>query len=336
LRSQFSQAEYPHKTQDFTNNISAMPSKIHTDTLSSHASADSRTPMKNDTVEGVMMKKGRINTFIRQLVARKQGIKQPAIRGVYHIYSDSSTHKDSLTTAPPSSTSGYHQSSQRTIGTQCNSVDTENTAAIWTPSNSLDHHKDAPKIVRRPQYEKKYNEDDDDKLLRKIIYESRKLPQSDGRCPGKSLFSMHVGINSERLKRFVPPLLRNPKLDEIAREHAARMAQCKDVHHVRDPVSLYDRIHRDDDENVDHDDDTDNSAFVGRTNDPSIPLVADESCNRLGENISCGQNLKEIHQAMIASASQQNNMLDRRFLAMGVGTAKASDGTLYVCQIFTG
>lgn len=295
-------------------------------------------PRKNDTVEDVMMKKGRINTFFRQLVSRKKDREQPSIRGVYHIYSDSNSQKGSLSTVPISSSSSHSQSSQGTVGTgsnislsDCNSIDTETPVPVWTPSNRPDHHKDTPKIVRRPQYEKKYNEDDDDKLLRRIIYESRTLPISYGRNPKKSYFSMHVGINSERTRLFVPPLLRNPKLDEIAREHAAKMAQRREVHHIRDPASLYDRIHSDDD----HDEEDDGSTSAGRTT-PSIPLVADESCHRLGENISCGQNLKEIHQAMMASTSERNNIIDRRFLSMGVGTAVAADGTLYVCQLFTG
>jgi hypothetical protein len=314
-----------------------MASTMNSRSPSDLSRANTRTPPPKDTAN-VEMTTGRIRTFFRQFVSggmsfnRKRIGKQPAVRGVYHVFADNCPHKDSSSTASPSS-AGHYLSSPGPLGTrsrsnsqsESNSEDVDTGVTLWTPSNSPDHHKDTPVIVRRPQYEKLYNELDDDKLLRRIIHESRKLPQAYGKSAERFFFSNHVMINSERTKRFVPPLLRNPKLDEIAREHAARMAQWNGVHHVRDPASLYDRIHCNDDEDD----------FSGR-NASSLPLVADESCHRLGENISRGRNLREIHESMMSSTAERNNILDRRFLSIGVGTALAGDGTLYLCQIFSG
>jgi hypothetical protein len=37
---------------------------------------------------------------------------------------------------------------------------------------------------------------------------------------------------------------------------------------------------------------------------------------------------------MMETVADRNNMLDRRLTCMGIGTAKADDGTLYLCQLF--
>jgi uncharacterized protein YkwD len=50
--------------------------------------------------------------------------------------------------------------------------------------------------------------------------------------------------------------------------------------------------------------------------------------------VTRGANLHAIHSYMMTSVADRNNIMDRRFTSMGVGTAKADDGTLYLCQIF--
>lgn len=289
------------------------------------------SPRKDVAID--LMKNTSLKLFFRQLVSgskkldRNKRRKQTAVRGVYYVVpSDACQRVEDI------------QSSHRTLRTRCNSHesdsddcpfdysnDTEPSFPLWTPSTSVDHHKDAPLIVRTPKHDERYNEEDDSKLLRKVLGKSRNLPQ-----PSRGMFaSNHVIINSERTRRSIAPLVRNQKLDEVAREHAARMARWNEVYHVRDPASLCKRIHRD----ASDDDDADHHGNISRKASASPP---DESCHRLGENVSCGRNLKDVHQVIMSSPSERNNILDRRFLSMGVGTAVAKDGTLYLCQIFSG
>ena len=56
---------------------------------------------------------------------------------------------------------------------------------------------------------------------------------------------------------------------------------------------------------------------------------------RVGVNVGCGSGVEQIHRHMMASLSDKNNITDRRFVSMGVGTAKSEDGILYMCQIFS-
>mmetsp|Transcript_93262 Transcript_93262/g.139919 ORF Transcript_93262/g.139919 Transcript_93262/m.139919 type:complete len:81 (+) Transcript_93262:542-784(+) len=57
---------------------------------------------------------------------------------------------------------------------------------------------------------------------------------------------------------------------------------------------------------------------------------------RIGANVGKGASVNDIHKYMMTSSvSDKNNIIDRRFVSMGVGTAKGADGTLYMCQIFS-
>ena len=89
-------------------------------------------------------------------------------------------------------------------------------------------------------------------------------------------------------------------LDEIARKHAAQMSEEQSLFHA-DPTEL----------------------------------LLDES-TRIACNVGRGSSVNSIHKHMMTnSVSDKNNITDRRFVSMGVGTAKAADGTLYLCQIFS-
>lgn len=55
---------------------------------------------------------------------------------------------------------------------------------------------------------------------------------------------------------------------------------------------------------------------------------------KLGENVGKGYDIAEIHKAFMDSAAHRNNILDSGFTSVGVGVSVASDGEIYVTQIF--
>mmetsp|Transcript_4051 Transcript_4051/g.6933 ORF Transcript_4051/g.6933 Transcript_4051/m.6933 type:complete len:137 (-) Transcript_4051:179-589(-) len=135
-----------------------------------------------------------------------------------------------------------------------------------------------------------------------VMARSRKLP-------GMWYYSSnHIMINKDRTKRQVAPLTRLPELDELARQHAAAMAQQGQVFHSMTTMTT-----------------TTSSVPGGRF-------------RRMGENVASGSSIKDIHrEMMMKSLGDKNNILDRRYTYMGVGTAKSpTDGRLYLCQIFRG
>lgn len=54
----------------------------------------------------------------------------------------------------------------------------------------------------------------------------------------------------------------------------------------------------------------------------------------LGENVGMGPSCDEIHSAFMNSASHRKNILDPKFNFVGVGVVIASDGTLFVTEVF--
>jgi hypothetical protein len=174
----------------------------------------------------------------------------------------------------------------------------------WISSGSSNHHDDAPLRVKKSPSGRSFRSEDDERIhlgdrevMGRSMLNSHKLPKSSG-CYANN----HVMINVERVKRYVSPLMRVPSLDELAKEQAILMAASKELSRS-DPVGLGDRIR--------------------------------DRSRRLGVNVVSGSNLHDIHSKMMKkSLADMNNILDRRFVSMGVGTAKSADGKLYVCQIF--
>ncbi|MBW3587821.1 MAG: CAP domain-containing protein [Actinobacteria bacterium] len=54
----------------------------------------------------------------------------------------------------------------------------------------------------------------------------------------------------------------------------------------------------------------------------------------LGENVGMGPSCSDIHTAFMNSPSHRKNILDPKFNFVGVGVVTASDGTLYVTEVF--
>lgn len=124
------------------------------------------------------------------------------------------------------------------------------------------------------------------------------------KLPGTWYFSSnHVMVNDERILRTVAPLVRLTELDDIARQHAEAMASKDRLFHM-DP----------------HD----------------LQVAFSKHSRRLGENVARGRSIREIHEAMMSTRSDKNNILDRRFANMGMATARGNSGQLYLCQIFRG
>lgn len=133
--------------------------------------------------------------------------------------------------------------------------------------------------------------------LGKIMERSRHLP-------GTSHFaSNHIMVNKERSRRVTAPLVRLHELDELARKQAQRMAEKSELFH----------------------------SFPGE-----IQMNFNRPSRRFGENIARGQTIHEIHKEMMRNRADRNNILDRRFTNMGMGSVRGSDKNLYICQIFRG
>ena len=152
--------------------------------------------------------------------------------------------------------------------------------------------------MRKINPENKYLSDSE--MVARVVVASGSLPKSN-----TYLTSNHLLINDERLKRVMAPLKRSAHLDELARAQARAMAEADSLF-FSNPDELCD-------------------AIAGHC----------ESSTRVGQNVARGASVLAIHKNMIReSLADRNNILDRRFLAMGVGTAKSANNTLFVCQIF--
>ena len=170
-------------------------------------------------------------------------------------------------------------------------------ATSWKSAGSKEHNANAPLVVTNPDNLDEVITDEAEQLG-KIIARGQKLP-------GTWYYSSnHVLVNQERTRRTIKPLIRMVELDRLARIHAEQIAEEEDLRHVDADalrMALKDIPHR-----------------------------------RLGENVARGSNVRSIHNNMMSTLSNKNNIVDRRFTHMGMGTAVGKNGELYLCQIFRG
>lgn len=165
----------------------------------------------------------------------------------------------------------------------------------WRSSADKEHLKNIPLYVSNPDNPIEIT--DEQETLGKILCRSKRLP-------GPSFYANNVIlVNQERTRRLTAPLTRLHELDELAREHAKRMAEACALFHSS-PDDVQTSFHR--------------------------------PCRRLGENVKRGDSIINIHKAMMKDFADRSNILDRRYTNMGMGTAKGSDGHLYLCQLFRG
>jgi hypothetical protein len=189
------------------------------------------------------------------------------------------------------------ESSDSTLNPR-SSIDSQWTA--WSSSGSALHLSQGPrfglsssKLVVQEKNENLHLSEHE--IWGRLILRARKLPKQ-----APDFQNNHMMINGERTKRFTPALCRSRYLDELAQEHAKKMAESAKLFHP-ETAAVLDR--------------------AGAT-------------SRVATNVSRGSTLKSIHAGLMESLSDKNNILDRHFSYMGIGTAKATDGTLYLCQLF--
>ncbi|KAL7561940.1 hypothetical protein ACA910_005085 [Epithemia clementina (nom. ined.)] len=167
----------------------------------------------------------------------------------------------------------------------------------WKSSGDKCHNNNAPLIAQNPDKNDGFVTDAA-RRLGMAMARSRKLPDT------WYYSSNHILVNQERVQRTIAPLTRMIGLDEIARLHAEDMAEAEEVHHLDlEPLRL---------------------------------ALENVNCHRLGVNVQRGESIRDIHDVMMQVLSNKNNILDRRFTHMGMGTAVDKDGRLYLCQIFRG
>jgi len=185
--------------------------------------------------------------------------------------------------------------------TSCSSLSADSNSSIlacsswgssWKSSGSKTHHRGSAVVATTGDGVSSAEK------LDKVISRRKFLPEP------WYFSSNHVLVNRERTNRTIDPLVRMRGLDELARIHAAQMAEEKEARHLN-PDAL--RI------------------ALGRVN-----------CRRLGTNVQMGPSIRDIHDTMMLTLSNKNNILDRRFTHMGMGTATDETGTLYLCQIYRG
>ena len=165
----------------------------------------------------------------------------------------------------------------------------------WRPSDALDHNENVPLIVSDPDSPKSIA--DEAQELGRILARSRHLPST-------SYFaSNHIMVNQVRSAKLIAPLYRLTELDDIAKQHADKMAADDIVFHSS-PSTIQEQFQR--------------------------------PCRRLGENVAKGVDVRTMHAKMLQNTANRNNILDRRFTHMGMATSRGSDGTLYLCQVFRG
>lgn len=69
--------------------------------------------------------------------------------------------------------------------------------------------------------------------------------------------------------------------------------------------------------------------------DPLARLArAGISTHAAGENVAHALTLRRAHRALWASPSHRGNLLDPRFVAVGIGMARDDDGSVWLCEIF--
>jgi uncharacterized protein YkwD len=112
--------------------------------------------------------------------------------------------------------------------------------------------------------------------------------------------------NQERKKHDLPPLPPDPILFKVARGHSANMARQEKMDHVLDDKNPFQRIKE-----------------------------AGYAYTFAGENVAYGEvEMAEIIKKWMASPKHRDNILGRRYTAIGLGLARSAKGDVYYTQMF--
>jgi uncharacterized protein (TIGR03000 family) len=112
--------------------------------------------------------------------------------------------------------------------------------------------------------------------------------------------------NAERKKKDLPELKANPKLIAAARKHTENMARQDKLAH-----------------------ELDGKKPIDRAKDGGYPGTF------IGENVACGlMSAEELVKGWMNSEGHRKNILDPTYTEIGIGVAKAANGTVYYTQLF--
>jgi uncharacterized protein YkwD len=114
-------------------------------------------------------------------------------------------------------------------------------------------------------------------------------------------------INKERAAKKLPALKPQPQLFRAAREHSANMARQDKMEHVLDGKRPPQRVKA--------------AGYRGAL---------------VGENIAAGEGwpLTEVMSGWMKSRGHRENILDTRFIDIGIGLAKSSKGETFYTTVF--
>lgn len=116
--------------------------------------------------------------------------------------------------------------------------------------------------------------------------------------------SNHVLVNRVRLQKNLPKLRRSQRLDSLAQYFATQAAKCQD--------------------------------FAGSQHSVE-ELKALLGSERVGLNLCRGKTMIEMHTiTMAVGGLPRDNILSKDFVEMGMATARADNGKLYMVQFFRG
>lgn len=138
----------------------------------------------------------------------------------------------------------------------------------------------------------------------KVDDEDAPAPGEDA-ATGEDAGAMERMVIALRATENLPPLSRDPRLDALARAHAAEMA--------REGVVAHD---------------------VGKGDLRVRAGAANLVAQRVGENVAHAATLARAFRALHASPSHRVNLLDAGYTRMGLGVVRAEDGSFWVCQVF--
>jgi len=113
-------------------------------------------------------------------------------------------------------------------------------------------------------------------------------------------------VNAARSTERISPLRRDRTLDQLAEEHAGRMASRGRLAHDLGSGTVEQRL-----------------------------SAAGWTAVHVGENVAAARTIDRAYQTLWASPSHRNNLLASSFRRFGMGVAPDKDGTLWVAQIFS-
>lgn len=114
-------------------------------------------------------------------------------------------------------------------------------------------------------------------------------------------------VNGARASEGLAALGRDPRLDRIAQAHAETM---RDAHRL---------------------------AHEGSDGTPASRLEqAGVRADAVGENVAHAADVERAHRTLWRSPSHRSNLLEAHFDALGVGAARDTDDTVWVCEVFAG